>query len=54
MQVVINKCFLLNPEKKLAQIDLVVFEKNAKMQTLIPKNDVTVPKARRLGHSNNQ
>jgi len=27
---VINKCFLLNPEKKLAQIHLVVFEKNAK------------------------
>jgi len=30
MQVVINKCFLLNPEKKLAQIRLIVFEKNAK------------------------
>jgi len=25
MQVVINKCFLLNPEKKLAQIRLIVF-----------------------------
>jgi len=25
-----NKCFLLNPEKNLAQIRLVVFEKNAK------------------------
>jgi len=31
MQVVLNKYFLLNPEKKkLAQIRLVVFEKNAK------------------------
>jgi len=30
MQVVMNKCFLLNPEKNLAQIHLVVFEKNAK------------------------
>jgi len=29
MQFVINKCFLLNPLKKLAQIHLVVFEKNA-------------------------
>jgi len=29
MQVVMNKCFLLNPGKKLAQIRLVVFEKNA-------------------------
>jgi len=45
MQVVMNKCFLLNPEKKLAQIRLVVFEKNA---PLIPKNDVTEPKARLL------
>jgi len=30
MQVVINNGFLLNPEKNLAQICLVVFEKNAK------------------------
>jgi len=29
MQVVINKCFLLNPEKTLAQIRLVVLDKNA-------------------------
>jgi len=28
--VVMNKCFLLYHEKKLAQIRLVVFEKNAK------------------------
>jgi len=44
MQVVINKCFLLNPERKLAQI-LLVFEKDA---PLILKNDVTEPKARQL------
>jgi len=48
MQVVMNKCFLLNPEKKifLAQIRLVVFENTQKNHTLIPKNDVTEPKAR--------
>jgi len=40
-----NKCFLLNPEKKLALIRLVVFEKNA---PLIPKNDVNAPKVRLL------
>jgi len=33
---------------------LVVFEKNAKNAPLIPKNDVTEPKAKRLGYSNNQ
>jgi len=51
MQVVLNKCFLLNLEKNLAQIRLVVFEKNAKNAHLIPKN-VTSP-SRRLGYSNN-
>jgi len=45
MQVVINKCFLLNSEKNLAQIRLVVFEKSA---SLILKNDVTELKARLL------
>jgi len=45
MQVVMNKCFHLNPEKNLAQIRLVVFEKNAKNTALIPKNDATEPKA---------
>jgi len=45
MQVVMNKCFLLNHEKTLAQIRLVVFEKNT---PLIPKKDVTEPKARLL------
>jgi len=34
---IINKCFLLNPEKKLAQIRFVVCEKNAKTHTLILK-----------------
>jgi len=40
-----NKCFLVNPEKNLAQIRLVVYEKNAPS---IPKNDVTDLKARLL------
>jgi len=40
-----NKCFLLNLEKNMTQIGLVVFEKNA---PLIPKNDVTMPKVRLL------
>jgi len=48
MQIVINKYFLQNSEKKLAQIRLVVFEKNAKNAPLIPKNDVTEPKSRLL------
>jgi len=48
-----NKCFL-NPEKILSQIRLVVFEKTQKPHILIPKNNVTEPKARRLGYSNNQ
>jgi len=47
MQVVINKRFVLNPEK-IFGIRLVVFEKNAKNALLISKNDVTEPKARLL------
>jgi len=31
MQVVMNKCFLLNPERFLAQIRVVVLDKNAKI-----------------------
>jgi len=54
IQVVIIKCCLLNPEKNLAQICLVVFEKTQKMHNLIPKNDVTEPKDKRLGYSNIQ
>jgi len=41
MQVLINTCFLLNPEKKLSQIRLVIFEESAINVPLIPKNDVT-------------
>jgi len=49
MQVVINKCFLQNPEKiNLAQIRLVVFEKYAKNAPLISTNDAIKPKARLL------
>jgi len=48
MQVKMNKCFLLNPEKNLTQIHLVVFQKNAITVHLIPKNDVTEPKAKLL------
>jgi len=33
MQVLMNKCFLLNPEKILAQIRLVFFQKNVKKHT---------------------
>jgi len=49
-----NKYFLLNPEKSLAQIRLVVFEKIEKNAPLIPKNDVTEPKTGKLGYFNNQ
>jgi len=45
MQVVMNKYFLLNPEKKISHRS-ISFEKNAKNEPLIPKNDVTEPKAR--------
>jgi len=51
MQDVMNKCFLLNHEQNRTHIRLVVFEKNP---PLIPKNDVTEPKAKRLRYSNNQ
>jgi len=55
MQVVMNKCFLLDPEKKLTQIRFVVFEKKRqKSHTLIPKNDVIESKARRQDNSNNR
>jgi len=46
MQVVMNKCFILHPEKNFQDLGLAVFEKNAKKHTLIPKNDVTEPTAR--------
>jgi len=41
-------------KKILAQIRLVVLEKNAKTHTLILKNDVIESKPKRLGYSNNQ
>jgi len=44
MQVVINKGFLLTLKKNMAQIRLVT----RKTHTLVPKNDVTDPKARLL------
>jgi len=47
MQVVMNKCFLLNPEKKFGA-DFTVFREKRKNTTLIPKNDVTEPKAKLL------
>jgi len=46
-----NKCFLLNPEKKFGADPSCRFRKSV---PLTPKNDVTEPKARRLGYSNNQ
>jgi len=49
MQIVMNKCFLLNPEKILTQLRLVIFEKNAKTDALqFRKNDFTELKARLL------
>jgi len=49
MQMVMNKCFILNPEKKIGADPSCRFrEKRKKTYTLIPKNDVTEPKARLL------
>jgi len=57
MQIVVNKCFLLNPKKDLAQVRLVVFEKNAKTANSdalqFRKSDITKPKNRKFGYSNN-
>jgi len=50
MQVVINKCFLLNPEEKFGADPSCRFRekrKNAHFNS-IPKNDVTDLKARLL------
>jgi len=46
-----NKRFLLNTEKKFGADPYYRFRKNA---LLIPKNDVTELKIRKLGYSNNQ
>jgi len=48
MQVVINKCFLLNPEKKIGANPSCHFQEKCKNAPLIPKNDVTEPKVRLL------
>jgi len=51
MQVVMNKCFLLNLEN-IGENPSCRFQENAKIALLIPKNDVSEPKA--IGYSNNQ
>jgi len=49
MQVVMNKCFLQNPEKKKIRTDPSYrFREKRKNVPLISKNDVTDPKARLL------
>jgi len=48
MQIVMNKCFLLNSEKNLVRIRLTVFEKNAKNAHFNSENDVIEPQARLL------
>jgi len=47
MQVVLNKCFVLNPEIKFGTDPSYRF-RTQKRRTLIPKNDVTEPKVRLL------
>jgi len=50
-----EQVFFLNPEKKFGADSSCRFrEKRKKTHTLIPKDNVTEPKARRLGYSNNQ
>jgi len=51
MQVALNKCFLLNPEEIWRRSVLTL---SRKTHNLISKNDVTEPKARKLGYSNDQ
>jgi len=43
-----NKYFLINTEKNLAEIRLVVFEKKAKNTPLFPTNDVIETTAKLL------
>jgi len=59
MQVVMSNCFLLNPEQpqqqKICHKSILSFSrKTQELHTLIPKNEITEPKNRRLGYSNNQ
>jgi len=49
-----NKCFLLTLKKIWHRSVLSFFRKTQKPHTLFSKNDVTEPKTRRLGYSNNQ
>jgi len=53
MQVV-KKSFLLNPEKNFGIDPSCRFREKRKNAPLIPKNDVTEHKAKRLGYSNYQ
>jgi len=46
MQVVMNKCFLLNPEKNWRRFVSSFSRKTQKNALLIPKNAVTEPKAK--------
>jgi len=48
MQVVMNKCFLPNPDKKFDAYPSFRFREKRKNLPLIPKNDVTEPKDRLL------
>jgi len=48
MQVVINKSFVLNPEKKFGANSSCRFREKRKNAPLISKNGVTEPKARLL------
>jgi len=49
-----NKCFLLNLEKNPRRSVMSFSKKTQITHTLISISDVTEPKARRLGYSNNQ
>jgi len=48
MQLVVNKCFLLNPKKMWCKSVLSFSIKTQKTHILIKKNYVTEPKARLL------
>jgi len=48
MQVVMNKCFFLNLEKKIWRRSVLSFSRKAKNAPLNSKNDVIEPKARLL------
>jgi len=58
MQVVMNKYFIPNPEKNWHRSVLSFSRKTQKPLNSVAlyfrKNDVTEPKAKRLGYSNNQ